>query len=783
MKLQDHLRIVATAGLFVLSFTCSALPVAGQMLNTRQAAGSKPKTAEPDDVTRAHVTQAYGDLPLSFEVNRGQTDPQVKFLAHGNGYTLFLTNGEAVLGLSTQTSKSHAGAHKAYLRMKLLGANPTPAVSGIEELPGKSNYFIGNDPKKWRTDVRNYARVQYQSIYPGIDLIYYGNQGQLEYDFVVAPGSDPKDIALDVEPEFVPANKMQAGEVPLQIARDGDLVVRLAGEEIRFHKPVAYQDVSASTSQSNSAGRKLIEARYVLEARNQVGIRLAAYDSTRPLVIDPVVWYSTYLGGSGIDQAGGLAVDHAGNVYVTGFTTSGDFPRVNQIAGACNGSCGTTATFNAFVTKVSASGKLLLYSSYIGGSGDDQGSGIAVDGTGNAYLTGGTSSSDFPRLHQIPGACNGSCGSGHNLDSFVTKINAAGNSLVYSSLVGGSGDDSNSYNTVFFNNIAVDRSGNAYLTGQTYSTNFPRVNQIPGACNGSCGSGFPGDIFVTKVNAAGTALVYSSYLGGDAADIGYSIAVDGSGNAYVTGLTYSADFPRVNQISGACQGTCGTGANYDAFVVKIDAAGSALVYSSYLGGSEDEWGRGIAVDSSGAAYVVGAAGSGFPQVNQIAGACAHDSCGAFAAKINAAGSSLVYSSRFGGSRGADQGLAVAVDSSGSAYVLGGTQSSDFPRVNQLIGTCRGSCGTGTNYDAFVMKINAAGDALVYSSYIGGSGDDNGGSLVGNASIALDSTHNAYLSGFTISPDFPLVPKSIPGACIGSCGTAGNGDAFVIKISP
>ncbi len=330
----------------------------------------------------------------------------------------------------------------------------------------------------------------------------------------------------------------------------------------------------------------------------------------------------------------------------------------------------------------------------------------------------------------------------------------------------------------------MDGSGSAYLTGQTNSTDFPRVNQIPGACNGSCGNGFPGDVFVTKINAAGTALVYSSYLGGDAADIGYSIAADSAGNAYVTGLTYSADFPRVNQISGACNGSCGSGANYDIFVAKINAAGTALIYSSYLGGSANDWGRGITVDGSGNAYLTGVGSStDFPSINPIPGACARNSCSAFLAKINTAGDALVYSSRFGGSSNDDQGLAMAVDSSGSAYILGTTRSADFPRVSQIVGGCLGSCGSGANNDAFVLKVNTAGDALVYSSYVGGSGDDNGGTLVGNVGIALDSLHNAYLSGFTISPDFPRVPKSIPGGCIGSCGTAGNGDAFVMKISP
>ncbi len=452
MKPKNLLWMAGTVSLLILTIASSTKHAAAQVTTRPEATRIAQPRTELDQQAKAQVAEAYGRLPLSFEANRGQADPRVKFLARGSGYTLFLTGAETVLALdSAQPSKQGSGARpRAVMQMKLLGADRAAAVNGIGELSGKSNYFIGNDPEKWRTDVPNYTRVQYRDIYPGIDVVFYGNQGELEYDFLVAPGSNPRAIRWNVDPQLVSIGRARSKEMPLKVdQRNGDLVVGLSGEEIRFHKPVAYQDLPAGSAGSKLGGRKFIEAHYVLEAKHRVGIRLSVYDQTRPLVIDPVMWYSSYLGGSGIDQAGGLAVDGSGNVYVTGFTTSGDFPRVNQISGACNGSCGTTATFNAYVTKISSSGKILVYSSYVGGSGDDQGSGIAVDGSGNAYLTGGTSSVDFPRVHQISGACNGSCGNGHNLDSFVTKINAAGNALVYSSLVGGSGDDSNSYNSVF----------------------------------------------------------------------------------------------------------------------------------------------------------------------------------------------------------------------------------------------------------------------------------------------------------------------------------------------
>ncbi len=774
MNPRSRLCVFGTTNLFLLTV----------ILLTELASAQAPvdssslKPSQVDSQDKARLAQMYDGLPLSFEPNLGQTDPQVKFVARGEGFTLFLTNTDAVLRLGPAGSdKKERSASNAIVRMKLSGANHEPGMNGVEELPGKSDYFIGNDPQKWRAEVPHYARVRYQNIYPGVDLIYYGNQGDLEYDFVVAPGADAKTIRWNVDSVLASQNKRHATTEPLRIDGNGDLVVGRNGAEIRFPKPVAYQDIP-SASTSGREQRKFIDAQYVLEAKDQVSIRLRSYDTTWPLTIDPVVWFSSYLGGSSTDQASAIAVDREDNVYLAGYTQSLDFPKVNQIPGACQSGC-DSGNDDAFVTKISASGKLLLYSIYLGGSGGDSVAGIAVDGSANVYVTGGGNSSDFPRVNQIAGACNGTCGNGSNNDAFVTKINAAGNALVYSSVIGGSGDE----NDGGFAGIALDSSGNAYLTGNTSSSDFPRIHQIAGACNGTCGSGST-DAFVTKVNAAGSALVYSSYLGGSGTDLGFGIAVDGSGSAYATGLIGSTDFPRVNQISGGCNGSCGAGVNYDVYVTKINAAGNALVYSSYLGGSDSDYGRGIAVDSSGNAYLAGRTSStDFPVMSQIPGACVQNSCSAFAAKINAAGSALVYSSRFGGSGGTGQAHAIAVDSSGNAYVTGEYRSSDFPQVHPILAACRGTCGTGDSQDGFVVKIDAAGDAFTYSSNLGGSGDDNGGSFVCNSSIAVDSSDNAYLSGCTSSADFPRVPKSIPGACNGSCGNGTTVDGFVMKISP
>ncbi len=771
---------------FVLAAAFAVVSAAQQSGGKRSQNPIAPETS----AMQARLAESYGKLPLSFEANAGQTDPRVKFLSRGRGYTLFLTADEAVLALRTTKSKrtedrnsksavlnlqSQIGNRQstapAVVRMKLVGADPAAKVSGLDELPGRSNYLIGNDPKKWRTNVPNHAEVKYKGIYPGVDLVYYGNQRQLEYDFVVRPGADPKAIRLEVVGADLgvrPAAGQHGDEgahggAPLRIDANGDLVLKPDSGDIRFHKPVAYQ--------TDSGGRRrYVQAHYVLKPRGRVGIRLGRYDAARPLVIDPVLSYSTYLGGSSDDLALGIAVDSSGNAYVTGVTRSPDFPTVNPIPGACQGSCGSGSDLDAFVTKLNAAGSALVYSTYLGGSGLEEGVGIAVDSSGDAYVTGATHSTDFPTVNPVPGACQGSCGSGSDFDAFVTKLNAAGSALVYSTYLGGSAGEGGSA-------IAVDGSGNAWVTGPTNSSDFPTVNPVPGACQGSCGSGNHDDAFVTKLNAAGSALVYSTYLGGSGEDNPSGIAVDGLANAYVTGGTNSTDFPTVNPVPGACQGTCGTGSNFDAFVTKLNAAGSALVYSTYLGGSSFDDGLRIAVDGSGDVYVTGVTlSSDFPTVNPVPGAC-QGSCGsvgngdAFVTKLNAAGPALVYSTYLGGSN-FDEGLGIAVDGFGNAYVTGFTFSSDFPTVNPIPGACQGSCGTGRpNEDAFVTKVDAAGSALVYSTYLGGSSSD------GAEGIAVDSAGNAYVAGGTSSTNFPVTPGTFQTTFGG-----GASDAFVAKIS-
>jgi beta-propeller repeat-containing protein/all-beta uncharacterized protein len=644
----------------------------------------------------------YGKLPLSFETNQGQTDARVKFLARASGYTLFMTADEAVF----------AGRDGPVERMKLIGANRKAHVELLDKQPGISNYFIGNDPSKWRTNVPNYRRMALREVYPGIDLIFYGNERQLEYDWVVSPGADPKRIHVKWE-----------GPSQLTKNASGDLVLNAS---LVQRKPVILQE------------GKRVEGGYVVRGR-EVSFELAKYDAAKPLVIDPVLVYSTFLGGNEDDYGSGIAVDGLGNAYIAGSTASSDFPTDNVIQARCV-SC--RSGYDVFVTKINAAGSALMYSTFLGGSGDDSGNRIALDGLGNVYVTGSTESTNFPTATPLQAGKGGGIG-----DAFVTKINAEGSALVYSTYLGGSGDDSGF-------SIAVDSSGNAYVTGYTRSTDFPTANPLQDANGGAFGDFF--DAFVTKINAAGSALVYSTYLGGNGRDSGFGIAVDSSGNAYVTGVTESTNFPTANSIQAS------NGGGYDAFVTKINAAGSALVYSTYLGGNGNEGGAGIAVDASRNTYVTGSTSStNFLTANSIQ-ASNGGGGDAFVTKINAAGSALAYSTYLGGSRN-DSGSSIAVDGSGNAYVTGFTESTNFPTTNPV----QAGNGGGRS-DAFVTRISAAGSALAYSTYLGGSGEDFG------ASIAVDGSGNAYLTGSTSSANFPLADPIQTNYC---CY-----DAFVLSIS-
>ncbi len=710
--------------------------------------------------TQARVSESYGKLPLHFEANRGQTDKAVRFLSRGAGYSLYLTGSEAVLVLSKPNARNiperrdaQTQLNSVALRMSLVGAARKPLVSGLEEQAGKANYFIGKDPAKWRTDVPTYAKVHYQNVYPGIDLVYYGNQHQLEYDFVVAPGADPKKIVLAFK-----------GVDKVQIDARGDLVLRTPGGDIRQHKPIVYQEIDGA--------RQEIAGSYVRKGANRVGFKVASHDTSRPLIIDPVLAYSTYLGGSSAETPGevfvgaqavpgrfiGVAVDATGNAYVTGATKSLDFPTTS---GAFQTSLTSDPHYkfgpggqDAFVTKLNSTGSGLIYSTYLGGMFSDQGSGIAVDADGNAYVTGTTGSYDFPTT---PLAFQRTSDFNSAYSAFVTKLNPSGSVLVYSTYLGGT------YNQGF--GIAVDTGGNAYVTGEANHI-FPTT---PGAFKTS-NIDFGTDAFVTKLNPIGSGLVYSTFLGGrNGSETGYGIAVDAGGNIYVTGVTSSIDFPVT---PGAFQ--TASGGNDDAFVTKLNPAGGGstdLIYSTYLGGSGFENGLGIAVDSSPSpnAYVTGYTDS--PNFPTTTGAFQTTSGGgedAFVTKLNPVGSGsadLAYSTYLGGS-GSDRGYKIAVDAqpNPNAYVTGTTSSTDFPTAGALQTTSGGLS------DAFVTRLNPTASGLVYSTYLGGTGGDQG------LGIAVDGSCSAYVTGVTDSSDFPITAGAFQPAF------GGFFDAFVAKLA-
>jgi hypothetical protein len=676
-------------------------------------------TSGPDSAAAAHLFAPV--RPLMFERNQGQTDERIDFLSHGDGSTLFLSAAGLDISMTVAESDTRrevygqrfprfapAGRNSksSVVRMRLHGANPRPGKTAIGELPGRVNYLMGNDPGAWQTNVVTYEKVQYEEVYPGIDLVYYGNQRDLEYDFVVAAGADPQAIALNIE-----------GTEDVAVEPGGDLRLRTAeGALVELHRPVAYQEKDGI--------RQQIAAVYQVD-RRQVTFQIGAYDSTRPLIIDPVIGYSTRLGGKESSSGQAIAVDAAGNVYVTGDTNATDFPVARPWQ---RKSAGAT---DIFVSKLSPDGRL-LYSTYLGGSGADVGYGIAVDGEGNIYLTGDTASPDFPLAHPLQSRLGGI------FDAFVAKLSPDGARLIYSTYIGGSSGDRGQ-------GIAVDGAGNAYVAGYTYSTDFPVASPLQKAFTDNNVHGF-----VLKLAPAGTELIYSTYLGGgnDRPDMPTGIAADAAGNAYVTGFTNSVNFPSVHAIQSFAGPT-------DAFVTKINATGSAFVYSTHLGGNADDEGMAIAVDASGSAYVTGETESlNFPTTSgaysqsctgvKTRGAMEKICSGGdlFVSKLSPDGSSLLYSTYINGS-GFEVGRGIAIDAHGNAYIAGLTTSPDLPMVNAV----QKNFGGG-EFDAFAMKLNASGSALMYSTYLGGSARD------GAHGIALDKAGNAFVTGYTYSQDFP-----------------------------
>jgi beta-propeller repeat-containing protein/putative Ig domain-containing protein len=726
---------VLTASWCLFFASLLGAPTANAADGGRDSSSAKPSSAREAAVQPA--SDHYGDLPLSFEANQGQFDGQVRFVSRGGGYSFFLTPSGAVLSFSRDAHSD------AVLRMQLAGASPSAIVEGLNPLPGKSNYFAGSDSSRWRTGVPTYSRVKYESIYPGISLVYYGNQRQLEYDFVVAPGADPRQIRLSV-----------AGAQQLTVDAQGNLVLHNAAGEVQLLAPRVYQQIRGQKEE--------IAGQWTLSANNSAGFRLGAYDRTQPLVIDPVLMYSSFLGGSQKNSLNRIAIDAAGNAYVAGYTASGDFPAAPTPSATTFGAGAQSR--GAFVAKIDPSGSTLLFSTYLSGTSDlDEATGLAVDKSGNVYLAGNTHSTDFPTRNALQSTCATHTSAGTCSSAFLTKISPSGDSLLFSTYFGGSGGES-------ARGLAIDSTGNTYLAGVTSSLDLPATS---GAAQTKCGGACLQNAFVAKFSPAGDKVIYATYLGGSATDDSADLAVDSSGNAYITGRTTSSDFPLAAPYQKSCTAgtTSAAGACLStAFVTKLKADGSAFIYSTYLGGSLGSQASAIAVDSQGSAYVTGSTQSAdFPVLKAFQKSCGIDgssgncSVDSFVTKFSPTGKALVYSTYLGGS-GRDEPSGIAVDASGNAHVVGSTESADFPTMKPIQAHLKGTS------DAFAVRLNATGDALSFSTYHGGTATESG-----NA-IALDAKSNIYLTGETTSADFPT-QHPFQSSCAGACTSA-----FITKMT-
>jgi uncharacterized protein (AIM24 family) len=657
----------------------------------------------------------------------------VRYYAQGSGYSFFFTHKGAMLSFAE--GKGHGPA----LALDFLGANPNATLTARKRLPGKVNYLVGNDPAEWQRGLPTHAELLYGGLWPKIDMAVRGEGGDLKYEFHVKPGASVEDVRLGYR-----------GAEGLSVGAGGDLLVQTSLGVLKDAAPVSYQRIGGECVP--------VKSRYVLKGDGGYGFAVGSYDPRYPLIIDPGLDYSTFIGGTNFDGGSGIAVDEDGRAYVTGSTDSVDYPTT---PGAFD------TTFNgvedAFVTKLNATGSALAYSTFLGGTTFDAGRDIAVDASGRAYVTGDTSSVDFPTTRgAFDRTYNG------DDDAFVTKLNATGSELVYSTFLGGSGASGDTREEG--DGIAVDAGGRAYVTGSTNSADYPTT---PGAFDTTLNRNQ--DVFVTKLNATGSALAYSTLLGGGGGNPDISETVEeGLGiavldrRAYVTGFTASADYPTT---PGAFDTTLD--GDFDAFVTKLNATGSALDYSTFLGGTtfdpfeiNVDAGRDIAVDEDGRAYVTGSTRSDadFPTTRGAFDRTFNgDFVDGFVTKLNATGSALAYSTFLGGTD-ADAGNGIAVLDR-RAYVTGFTDSVDYP-------TTRGAFDrtfNGGSEDAFVTKLNATGSALAYSTFLGGTDAD------GGSDIAVNESGRAYVTGSTSSVDYPTTRGAFDRTF------NGNTDAFVTKL--
>lgn len=742
---------------------------------------------------------AYGKLPLSFEENVGQSAQEVRYISRGSGYNLFLTADEAVLALRPKTHLDFTPSHRfaslrtmrearrnalrtnpiTTVRLHLDGANANPKIVAANRLPGKVNYFVGNDPRNWHTDVPTFEKVNYSNIYPGIDLVFYGSQRRLEYDFVVAPGADPSVIAMKID-----------GSRNLRLNSRGDVVLSVPGGQVELQKPVIYQEVKGQ--------RREVPGSFVIADNHRITFSVPNYDRKEPLILDPVLNYSTLVGGALDDDAVAIGVDANKNAYIAGNTTSTDFPHTT---GAFQTAASPAAPNTAvFVSELDPTGTQLLYSSYLSGSTPGEVAfGLAVDSTGKVYVTGQTFSSDFPTNSVVTGFKTGTNTNAANGTGFVVKFDttkAGAASFLYSSFIGGTNGD-------FGQGIAADSNGVAYVTGYTNSAagttldTFQQVNGAITALPNAHGAGFLSKIDTTK---SSNALLYSTYLGGDGAngsatgfgDAGFGVAVDSTGKAYVVGTTSSTNFNTISTNGYALTFPSGNTTS-TAFFAQIDTtllANQSLKYLTYLGGSGQDFGNAVALGPQNVAYVTGQTSStttlfpvttgSYPTTPSTLGV-------AFISKIDPSktpANSLIYSTLLGGSNG-DDGLGIAVDANGNAYIAGKTSSLSssaghlFPVTP---GAFQPSPAANAFGSGFVAEVNPGGNGqsdLVYSTFFGGSGNGNNQDLDKAEAIAIDSANDVYITGQTFSTNFPVAGTPTAPLHVGLNGTS---DAFVAKLT-
>ncbi len=725
----------------------------------------------------ASRTEYLNKLPLRFEANRGRDNhPETRYIARAQNFSLSLASSGNWLEWKDST-----GTKTANVRTRLVGANPATQLEAADRLPGVANYFLGSKGA-WQKDVTGFGRIRYSGVYAGIDLIFHGEEHRLEYDFVVAPHADPRVIQLEL-----------SGQQSLHIEDSGDLVVETEAGEIRWKKPEIYQETNGD--------RRWVEGHFHIANSRTVTFEVGAYDSTRTLVIDPTLRYATYVGASGNDGGRGIGIDSAGNVYIVGNTTSATLPTVSAVQANYGGMSSNFMNGDAFVAKFSPTGAL-VYLTYLGGSGDDSATAVAVDTSGNAYVVGLTTSTNFPLASPLQPNFGGMGGKGfvRTGDAFAAKLNPTGNKLIYSTYLGGSQDDAALA-------VAIDIQGDAYIAGVTLSMNFPvTANAYQGFYRGGLGeplraSGFPmwdpGDVFIAELNPSGSQLLFATYYGGTSDDAAFTIALDSANNIYIGGCTISPDLPTT---TGALQRSFGGSEVQnknvlfgDGFVAKFNPTGTALMYSTYFGGSGDDCVSSIAVDSSGDVFMTGSTSSQF--LKTTTGAfqplysgytirpklIGHLYGDAFVGKLNPTGSALLYLSYLGGSNN-DAGMAIAVDSGGNAYVTGFTDSTNFPLAGSSLQTKFGGDGKFDNRvpygDAFLCVVNPTGTALLYSSYFGGNFDDIG------AGIVLDGSGGVYITGGTASTTLATTSTAaqVKYGGLGNASSWVHGDAFYASFS-